>query len=132
MMARTPDLSCTWSELTSKPRRESISSWFSTRSAPEPSPAASKAAICAASSADISGGGVSSAICVILLNDHFFEQHVTHLVRRGRDIDPAEQFLFQAQHAGRAFEIVEPEFAQIGLELVGDARHQGLKRRLLL
>src|ERR1700759_1690526 len=120
MMARTPDLSCIWSELTSKPSRESISSWLRMRS-PPPSVGA---LLNAASSSSCSGGGVSSAMGMPLLDDHLFEKNVAHLVRRGGGINPAEQFFFQAQYAFRALEIVDAQFAQIGLELIHQARHQ--------
>src|SRR6185312_774974 len=130
MMARTPDLSCICSLLTSKPRRESISSWFSTRSAPAGSAAAVSASVCWISSAMV----LSRKVCWPkgLLDDHFLEQHVAHMIGRGRHIHAAQQLFLQAQHAGRTFQVVQPEFAQIGLELVGDARHQGLDRRLVL
>src|SRR5256885_7284908 len=106
MMARTPDLSCTCSELTSKPSRESISSWFSTRSAlPDASGAVSKVAAALGAASSVGAGGSSAMLTVLatqttLLNDHFLEQHVAHLVRRGCHIDPAQQFFFQPQHAG--------------------------------
>src|SRR4051812_38021453 len=137
MMARTPDLSCIWSELTSKPRRESISSWFKMRSAlPPPSPPSGAGVTSAPSSAAASTSGVSSAILqslllvapaspTLLLNDHLLEQHVAHFIWRGRDIDPAQQFFLHAQHPARSFEIVDAQFAQIGLKLILDARHQG-------
>src|SRR5690349_5482416 len=108
MMARTPDLSCAWSLPTSKPRRESISSWFRTRSGAPSGAAFSK--VSAALGAASSGLGVSSAICTAnlrLLNDHFLEQHVAHLVGRSRHIDAAQQLFLQAQHAGRPLEIVQ-------------------------
>src|SRR5579883_747319 len=111
MMARTPDLSCIWSELTSNPKRESISSWFSTRSAAPSEP------LSAARAAAILGSSLSSAIFYSLyvaalsarglLNDHLFQQHVAHMIGRGRDIDPAQQLFLQPQHPGRAFEIVQ-------------------------
>src|SRR6516162_1971517 len=63
---------------------------------------------------------------VSLLNHDFLEQHGADLDRRHRDVDPPRQFLLQAEQPGRAVEIGGSEFAQIGLEDVGDARHRRL------
>ena len=49
----------------------------------------------------------SLGFAALLLNDHFLEQHVAHMIGRGGHIDPAQQFLLQAQHAGRAFEVLQ-------------------------
>ena len=43
--------------------------------------------------------------------------------RRDRQIDPAHQLLLQAEHAGRAAEILHPQLAQEDLEIVDHARH---------
>src|ERR1700742_2521851 len=121
MIARTPDLSCIWSEPVSKPRSESISSWFRMRSPPPPSVGA---LLNAASSSSCSEACVSSAMAMPLLHNHLFEEDVADLIRRGGGIDPAQQLFLEPEHAFRAFEIVDAQFSQIGLELVHQARHQ--------
>src|SRR5579863_9281464 len=122
MMARTPDLSCNCSELTSKPRRESISSWLRMRSAA----AAAAGSSCSSrlGACVWSGGGVSSAMIFPLLNDHLFQKNVAHAIGRGGGIDAAQKLFLQTQHAFRSFEIVDPQFAQIRLELIDQAGHQ--------
>ena len=57
------------------------------------------------------------------LDDDFLEQHGADLVRRDRRIDAPGQFFLQAKQARRAIEIGRPQFAQIGLKNIGDARH---------
>src|ERR1700753_1526049 len=94
MIARTPDLSCIWSELTSKPRRESISSWFRMRSAAPP-PLATAMVSAPASAAGMSFSRASSAM-MNLLNDHLLEQDVVHAIGRGGGVDPAGQVVFYA------------------------------------
>src|SRR5580704_12309841 len=64
---------------------------------------------------------------VSLLNHDFLEQHGADLDRRHRDIDPPRQFLLQAEQPGRAVEVGRPQFAQVSLEDVGDARHRRLE-----
>src|ERR1700733_15391704 len=129
MMARTPDLSCIWSLLTSKPRRESISSWFRMRSAVPPLPATAMVSAAAPSPAASKLSVVSlmsSAMGAPLLHEHLFEEHVAHAIGRGGRVDAAKQFFLQAHHTGRALEVVHARFAQIALEFVDDARHQRL------
>src|SRR5450631_239554 len=60
------------------------------------------------------------------LNDDFLEQHRVDLARRERDVDPPGQFFLEAKQAGRAVEVGGPQFAQIGLKQIGDARHRRL------
>src|ERR1700742_1862441 len=78
----------------------------------------------AAPSGEASWVGVSSAMKYPLLNDHLFQEHVAHMIGRGGGVDPPEQFFLQSQYAFRAFEIVDAQFAQIGLELVHQTRRQ--------
>ena len=135
MMARTPDLSCSCSLLTSKPRRESISSWLRMRSAVPPT--ALSASLAGDRRVGVLGVRLRSAAGRLrslrfvghrfLLNDHFFEEDVADAIRRGGDVDPAQQFFLQAHDAGRALDVVHAQFAQIALELVDDARHQRLQ-----
>src|SRR6185312_4526743 len=99
MMARTPDLSCNWSEVTSKPKRESISSWLRMRSAPVP---ASDGMSVGAISVAASGGGVSSAM---LLHNHLFEEDVADFVRRRCRVHAAQQLFLQAQGTFRSLEV---------------------------
>src|SRR6185437_13353868 len=103
MMARTPDLSCNCSELTSKPRSESISSWFRMRSAA----AAASGGVSGAIASGAGAGGVSSAM--LLLHDHLFQKHVAHMIGRRRRVDPAQKLFLEAKHAFRAFEVVHPQ-----------------------
>jgi hypothetical protein len=71
----------------------------------------------------------------IIVDDHFFEQHVAHRQRRQREIHPAQQLFLQPHHSGRAAHVLDAQFAQIGLKLVDDARQDrlddGLRVRLI-
>src|SRR4051812_8528538 len=60
------------------------------------------------------------------LDDDFLEQHGRDRVRRQRQIDPLGQFFLETKQAGRAGEIGGPQFAQIGLKQIGDARQRRL------
>src|SRR5215469_9053357 len=64
-----------------------------------------------------------------LLNQHLLEEHVLHLHRRHGRVDAREQFLAQAIDAAGAAQIVDPQLAQIDLEIVDDARHYRLELR---
>src|SRR5882672_8548642 len=66
------------------------------------------------------------------LNDDFLEQHGVDRVRRDRGVDPTGQFFLEAEQRGGTVEIDRPQFAQIGLKQVGDARHGRLDRLGLL
>src|SRR5882757_5684621 len=65
---------------------------------------------------------------VPLLNDDFLEQHRADRDRRDRCVDPAGQLLLETKQTRRAVEVGRAQFAHIGLEDVGDARHRGLDR----
>src|SRR6266852_4140731 len=69
---------------------------------------------------------------VPLLNDDFLEQHRADRDRRDRCVDPAGQFLLEPEQARGAVEVGRAQFAHVGLEDVGDARHRGLDRLDLL
>src|SRR5687768_2881277 len=66
------------------------------------------------------------------LDQDFLEQHRTHLLRRQRDIDALGQLLLEAKQTGRAVDVAGAQFAQIGLEQIGDARQRRLDRLELL
>ena len=53
-------------------------------------------------------------------------------IGRDRGVDPPGQFFLQAEQAGRAVEVAGAQFAQIGLEQIGDARQRRLDRLDLL
>src|SRR6266436_5396086 len=69
---------------------------------------------------------------VPLLNDDFLEQHRADRDRRDRCVDPAGQFFLEPKQARGAVEVGRAQFAHVGLEDVGDARHRGLDRLDLL
>src|SRR3984893_15465325 len=81
-----------------------------------------------------STGSLSAMISksVSSLNDDFLEQHGVNRVRRDRDVDPPGQLFLEAEQAGGTVEVDRPQFAQIGLKQVGDARHGRLDRLGLL
>src|ERR1700704_3911321 len=66
------------------------------------------------------------------LNDDFLEQHRVDLIWRDRRVDPPGQFFLEAKQPRRTVEIGRPQFAQIGLENIGDARHRRLDQFELL
>src|SRR5471032_2282836 len=66
------------------------------------------------------------------LNDDFLEQHRVDLVWRDRRVDPPGQFFLEAKQPRRTAEIGRPQFAQIGLEDIGDARQRRLDHLDLL
>src|SRR5438477_6324539 len=68
-------------------------------------------------------GSAGSAISSLFsLYDHFFEQHVVHRRRRNGEIDAAQKLFLEPHHAGRTANVLDAQLAQIGLELVDDAR----------
>src|ERR1700732_3245575 len=81
-----------------------------------------------------STGSLSAMISrsVSSLNDDFLEQHGVDRVRRDRDVDPTGQLFLEAEQAGGTVEVDRPQFAQIGLKQVGDARPGRLDRLCLL
>src|SRR5216684_1792818 len=62
------------------------------------------------------------------LDDDFLEQHRIDLAWRDHDIDPPDQFFFQAKEARGAVEIAHPQLAQVSLKNIGEARHCRLDR----
>src|SRR5262245_39071808 len=66
------------------------------------------------------------------LNHDFLEQHGTHLLRRHRQIDALGQFFLEPKQPGRTVDVGGTQFAQVGLEQVGDARQVRLDRLDLL
>src|SRR5438552_12208280 len=69
---------------------------------------------------------------VPLLNHDFLEQHRADRDRRDRGVDAPGQFLLEPEQARGAVEVGRAQFAHVGLEDVGDARHRGLDRLDLL
>src|SRR3712207_9300972 len=57
----------------------------------------------------------------ISLDEHFLEEHVEHLHRCRRGVDPPEQLLAEPVHAGGALEVLDPELAEIHLEIIDEA-----------
>src|SRR4029079_17711771 len=60
------------------------------------------------------------------LNHDFLEQHRADLLRRHGVVEALGQLFLEAKQPGRAVEVGGPQFAQVGLEQVGDARQVGL------
>src|SRR6185437_6341503 len=117
------------------------------RSASPPFSPAAAAAAGAASSSSASAAPIAShslasfssslllfcsAILSALLNQHFLEQHVHHLGRRGCRIDARQQLLAQAIDAAGAAQILDPKLAQIDLKIIDDAGHDCLQPRQIL
>src|ERR1700730_13228571 len=142
-MARMPGTSLPCPSGVRKPSRLSISFWLTTT--PEASAgglsgsSASTAAIASHSLASFSSSRLVSCSAITapdtrvpLLDEHFLEQHVDDLDRRRRRVDARQQLLAQAIDAAGAAQILDPELAQIDLEVVDDARHDRLQPRQVL
>src|SRR6516164_2505540 len=103
---------------------DSVSSFDSAASAAATgSSEPSEASHCAAMASWSTGSLPAIVLIRPLLNHDFLEQHRRNLGRRDRGVDPPRQLLLQAEQAGRAREVARAQFAKIGLEDVGDARH---------
>src|ERR1700688_1042632 len=69
---------------------------------------------------------------VPLLDEHFLEQHVDDLDRRRRRVDARQQLLAQTVDAAGAAQILDPELAQIDLEVIDDAGNDRFQPRQVL
>src|SRR5476651_1686877 len=110
MIARIPELSRPEPSPSPKPRRLSISFWLRTRGGSAPSGASPSPAIAAHSSASLASSSVAwsailspTPVCCergvpLSLDEHFLEQDVDDLGRRGGRGDTQQELLAQPIH----------------------------------
>src|SRR3954454_19548935 len=75
--------------------------------------------------------GLSSLVSLMAwipgsLDQHFAEQDILDLHRLRRDAQTQQKFLAQPVDAGRPAQILQPEFPQVDLKVIDDARHDFL------